>query len=203
MAGDPHMQMAVRQPPKPGDEARAAGLIEAARQVARRYADVRVAERDGYRQFGGKPRVSDEVHYVSVRFGHAESKALNPLQPGSLLYRATPQGMEMIGAMYSAPGDATPQELDARAPLSIAHWHRHVDFCGAPVHTPAHESEGPGARYGFQGSIHTEAECARANGLWIPLAFGWMAHVYPNADPASVWGGEHMKPGDAGTGHHH
>jgi hypothetical protein len=44
--------------------------------------------------------------------------------------------------------------------------------------------------FGPQGSIHTEEECAAAQGLWIPVVLEWMTHVYPN-EPQR-WGGMHM-----------
>jgi len=36
-------------------------------------------------------------------------------------------------------------------------------------------------RFGFEGKIHDAAECETAGGNFIPLAFGWMVHVYPFA----------------------
>ncbi|HKF29430.1 MAG TPA: hypothetical protein VKB29_09365 [Candidatus Binataceae bacterium] len=34
-------------------------------------------------------------------------------------------------------------------------------------------------RFGFEGKIHDVASCQSAGGNFIPLAFGWMVHVYP------------------------
>lgn len=34
-------------------------------------------------------------------------------------------------------------------------------------------------RFGFAGTIHDLASCETAGGTFIPLAFGWMVHVYP------------------------
>jgi hypothetical protein len=34
-------------------------------------------------------------------------------------------------------------------------------------------------RFGFEGKIHDLASCEGAGGSFIPLAFGWMVHVYP------------------------
>jgi hypothetical protein len=111
-------------------------------------------------------------------------------RPGSILYKRTPAGLQAVGVMYTAPADATAQQLDAIAPLSIATWHRHVDFCGGSKNLPANEQFGPNARFGPQGSIHTEAACRAAQGLWIPVVFSWMTHVYPN--DARKWGGMDM-----------
>jgi hypothetical protein len=34
--------------------------------------------------------------------------------------------MRLVGVMYNAIPSATPADLDARRPTSIAHWHEHV-----------------------------------------------------------------------------
>ena len=34
-------------------------------------------------------------------------------------------------------------------------------------------------RFGFEGQLHDQASCETAGGNFIPLAFGWMVHVYP------------------------
>jgi hypothetical protein len=34
-------------------------------------------------------------------------------------------------------------------------------------------------RFGFEGKIHDATTCEAAGGNFIPLAFGWMVHVYP------------------------
>jgi hypothetical protein len=95
--------------------------------------------------------------------------------------------------MYTAPQKATPEQLNAVAPLSIATWHRHVDFCGGPRNLPMAEQYGPNAQFGPQGSIHTEQACSAAGGLWIPVVLGWMTHIYPNAtNPSDVWAGMDM-----------
>jgi len=102
--------------------------------------------------------------------------------------------MQVVGVMYTAPQDATAEQLDAIVPLSIATWHRHVDFCGGPRSLPLNEQFGPHAQFGMRGSIHTEEACTQAHGLWIPVVFGWMTHVYPNAKaPGEIWAGMNMQ----------
>ena len=194
MVMDRHMQMSLKPERRPGDAARADSIVATARLAIERYADVSVAERDGYRAFAPTGRMGEEVHYTSIKYGGMENDHPDWSQPGSLLYRRTPQGMRIVGVMMTAPNQAGPAELDARAPLSIATWHRHVNFCGEPKNTPKAELVAPRARFGFQGSVDSEAECLSAGGYWIPVAFGWMTHVYPDESGAGVWGGEHMHP---------
>jgi len=95
--------------------------------------------------------------------------------------------------MYTAPQDSTPQQLNAIAPLSVATWHRHIDFRGGSRNIPLAEQFGP------QGSIYPENACKQAVGLWIPVVFGWMTHVYPDAkSPRDMWAGMDMRM-DANT----
>jgi hypothetical protein len=194
-----HMQMSLKAASQPGDEQRAQDILAAARQVLARYADVNKAQDDGYKRFGRADRVGDEVHYTNYRYGRQAEWHVNYDHPTSILYKRTPQGMQAVGVMYTAPQDATPQDLNAIAPLSIATWHRHVDFCGGPKSLPFDEQFGPHAQFGMQGSIHTEEACNAAHGLWIPVVFGWMTHVYPSAkNPGDIWGGMEMRM-DANT----
>jgi hypothetical protein len=184
-----HMQMSLKGKPQSGDEQRAQEIIITARQVLTRYADVNTALRDGYKPFFPTGKVGEEVHYTNYRFRQWSGYD----HPRSILYKRTADGMQAVGVMYTAPQNATADELNAVVPLSVATWHRHVDFCGGPKSLPKEEQFGPRAQFGFRGSIHTEEACQQAHGLWIPVVFGWMTHVYPNAKlPAEIWAGMHM-----------
>ncbi len=188
-----HMQMSLRGKPQPGDKQRAEQIVAAARNVIAHYSDVNTALRDGYRPFHPTGKLGEEVHYTNYRYARLEQRQVNYDRPGSILYKRTPEGMKAVGVMYTAPQGSTPEHLNAVAPLSIATWHRHVDFCGGPRSLPLAELSGPHAQFGPQGSIHTEETCKEAHGLWIPVVFGWMTHVYPNAkSPNNVWAGMDM-----------
>jgi hypothetical protein len=190
-----HMQMSLKGDPQPGDAGRADEILAAARIVLTRYSDVNAALHDGYKPFFPTGRMGEEIHYTNYRYRRKEQRHVDYRRPGSLLYKRTPDGLKAVGVMYTAPVDASPQQLDAIAPLSVATWHRHVDFCGGPKSLPAAEQFGPKARFGPQGSIHTEESCRAAGGLWIPVVLNWMTHVYP--DEPDQWGGMdmHMEAG--------
>lgn len=191
MAG--HMQMSLAGKPQPGDEQRAQRIVTAARGVVAKYGDVNSALRDGYKPFYPTGKLGEEVHYTNYRYNRLEQDHADYDHPGSILYKRTAEGMKAVGVMYTAPQDSTPGQLNAVAPLSVATWHRHVDFCGGPRSLSLVNQFGPQARFGPQGSIHTEDECKQAKGLWIPVVFGWMTHVYPDAiSPKDVWGGMDM-----------
>jgi hypothetical protein len=188
-----HMQMSLKGKPQPGDKERADRIVAEARSVLAHYSDVNTALRDGYKPFHPTGKLGEEVHYTNYRFHRLEQRHVDYDHPGSILYQRTPQGMRAVGVMYTAPQDSTPEQLNAVAALSIATWHRHVDFCGGPRSLPLEEQFGPHAQFGPQGSIHSEEACKEARGLWIPVVFGWMTHVYPNAkSPNEVWAGMDM-----------
>jgi hypothetical protein len=185
-----HMQMSLKGDPAPGDSAHAAEILAAASGVLTRYRDVAKAVGDGYKPFYPTGRIGEEIHYTNYRYRRLEQLHVNYSQPGSLLYKRTAAGLKAVGVMYTAPVDASPQQLNAIAPLSVATWHRHVDFCGGPKTLPKSEQFGPNARFGPQGSIHSQEACSAAQGLWIPVVLNWMTHVYP--DEPVKWGGMDM-----------
>jgi hypothetical protein len=185
-----HMQMSLKAEPAPGDAERAAGILSAAGDVLLHYRDVKTAVHDGYKPFFPTGKIGEEIHYTNYHRRRLEQQHIDYCRPGSILYKRTPEGLKAIGVMYTAPTEATPEQLNAVAPLSFATWHRHVDFCGGPKSLPKSEQFGPNARFGPQGSIHTEEACTAAQGLWIPLVLDWMTHVYPKEQ--QKWGGMDM-----------
>jgi hypothetical protein len=188
-----HMQMSFKGKPEPGDKQRAQRIVATAHRVIAHYSDVNTALRDGYKPFHPTGKLGEEVHYTNYRYGRLEQRHVNYDHPGSILYKRTPKGMQAVGVMYTALQDSTPEHLNEVAPLSIATWHRHVDFCGGPRSVHLADQVGPHAQFGPLGSIHTEEACKAAHGLWIPVVFGWMTHVYPDAkSPNDVWAGMDM-----------
>jgi hypothetical protein len=196
-----HMQMSLKGDPAPGDDARAAEILSSADAVLSKYRDVKTAVHDGYKPFFPSGKVGEEIHYTNYRYRRLEQQHVVYSRPGSILYKRTAEGLIAVGVMYTAPADSSPQQLNAIAPLSIATWHRHVDFCGGPKTLPTVQQFGPNARFGPQGSIHTEEACTAAQGLWIPAVLNWMTHVYP--DEQQKWRGMDMDiesgAPDAGT----
>ncbi|HMK29696.1 MAG TPA: hypothetical protein VK473_08445 [Terriglobales bacterium] len=183
----PHMKMTDLRPLQPGDKEKAAAIVDQTRTTLEKYRDYKVALADGYRIF--LPNLPQKMyHFTNYWYGFEAAFRLNPEHPTSLLYEKTADGgWKLIGAMYTAPAQATQEELNERIPLSIAQWHEHTNFCAAPK---GHESEylGSRARFGLAGSIVTEDQCNKAGGTFKPVIFGWMVHVYPfEKTPAEVW----------------
>jgi hypothetical protein len=185
MAG--HMHMSTLRALQPGDQQRADAIVATARTAMAPYQDYRKALADGYQIF--LPEVPQpQYHFTRYDYGLEARTRFEPLKPTSLLYRKTASGdYTLVGAMYTDRVDATEQELDERIPLSIAHWHQHINFCKAPAGQKA-AYFGPGAKFGLLGSITTREACESAGGEFYPHIFGWMVHVYPyEKDPQKVW----------------
>lgn len=183
----PHMRMTPMLPSHPGDAERAQKIVDALRGWIGKYQDYRVAEHDGYRPF--LPNIPQkQYHFTNYSNAMAAQTAFDPTRPTSLLYEKTADGYKLIGAMYTAPRAATLADLDARVPLSIAHWHEHVNFCKGPPGSTRADYLGPQAKYGLEGSISSEDACRAAGGTFIPVIFNWMVHVYPyERNTADIW----------------
>jgi hypothetical protein len=195
----PHLQISVRTEPAAGDAAQAEAVLAGARAAMARYRDVKDAERDGYKPFAPTGLIGEEIHYTHLWRAGREKDRLDFAEPGSLLYRRTATGLKVVGVMYTAKADAAPAELDRRIPLSTGIWHRHVHFCGWPDGAPRSDYEGPAPRFGYFGSIADEAGCKAARGYWIPVALGWMTHVYPEGRTRDErWFGRAMLAAEAG-----
>jgi hypothetical protein len=184
MSANPHMFMTELQPKQPGDDRRAEEIVEILGKSIAKYKDYKVALADNYKIFF--PNVKQPIyHFTNYKNAIAASFIFNPAHPTSLLYKKTADGYELVGAMFTAPKNATEQQLNERVPLSVARWHEHVNFCLPPRGAPGQTDW---KKFGLAGSIATEDACAQANGRWIKQIFGWMVHVYPfQTDPDKVW----------------
>ncbi len=182
----PHMKMTTQRDPKPGDENRADQIAVAARKTADKYKDYRAALADGYKIF--LPNLPQkQYHFTNNRYALEAAFRFNPEHPTSLLYQKNGDDYKLIGVMYTAPKNASEDQLDQRIPLSIAQWHAHVNLCMPP---PDRKREfwGPHTSFGLTGSISAKEDCDAAGGKFVPQVFGWMVHMYPfEQKPADIW----------------
>ena len=117
-------------------------------------------------------------------------------KPTSLLYQRGPDGeLELIGAMYSAPKRMRTSKLDDRVPLSIARWHKHVNWCLPPQDRPElwlTRTNGMPV-FGPESPVATRWDCERVGGRFYPNLFGWMIHanVFLGEDLGTVFGHDH------------
>jgi hypothetical protein len=180
-----HMFMTDLRPANAGDEKRAAEIVAELRPAIEKYKDYKIALADGFTIF--LPDVPQpHYHFTNYVYAREAQTAFNPAHPTSLLYTKSGDGYVLEGAMYTAPRRDTEEDLNARVPLSIARWHKHVNLCFAPKE--AHIAPGTSKEFGFRGSISTEQACEQASGRWVPQIFNWMVHVYPyESDPEKIW----------------
>jgi hypothetical protein len=182
-----HMYMTSIRPLKAGDAQKADALVNSTKAAMEPYKDFHKALSDGYEIF--LPNIPQpQYHFTKYAYGLAARSHFDPSKPTSLLYTKTADGgYKLVGAMYTDRVDATEDELNERIPLSIAHWHQHINFCKAPADQKA-AYFGPDAKFGLRGSITTKDACDAAGGEFHPHVFGWMVHVYPyEADPRKIW----------------
>ncbi len=175
----PHLKLTAMRAPNARDSARGAEILRGLREGIEPYRDYRKAIADGYRIF--LPNVPMKVYHFT-NYGRAiwEGRSFDARKPSSLLYERRPDGgYTLVGAMYVARKDATPDELDARVPLSLAQWHAHVNICAPRPRDRQRwrETVNGQMKFGPAGAISTKAECERENARFIPQVFGWMVHV--------------------------
>jgi hypothetical protein len=182
----PHMKMTALRERQPGDQQRADQIVQVARGVAERYTDYKVALADGFRIFM-PDRPQKQYHFTNYSYAFEARRQFNPEHPTSLLYEKDGAGFKLIGVMYTAPKQATEDELNARIPLSVAQWHAHVNLCLPPAfHRQQALPQGP--QFGLHGSIASREACEAVGGKFIPQIFGWMVHVYPfEQKPEDIW----------------
>jgi hypothetical protein len=190
----PHMKMTSVRAQQPGDQQKADQVVAAARAVAEKYKDYKVALADGFKIF--LPNLPQkQYHFTNYWNAFAAGRHFDPSRPTSLLYEKHGDDYKLIGVMYTARKDATEDDLNSRIPLSIAQWHAHVNLCMPPQEKRS-EALPPNAKYGLLGSIATKEECDAAGGKFHPQVFGWMVHVYPfEQKPEDIWSVERQSHG--------
>ncbi len=192
-----HTELSPERRPAPGDSARALKLAGELREAIAKYKDTTVAIADGYQMFLPNLKNQKVYHFTNNARGFEAAFHFNPSKPTSLLYKRGPDGkLVLSGAMYTMPKNASPDRLNDRVPLSIARWHKHVNWC-----TPKQgdeqrwlEMRDSHPLFGPESPISTKAECDAVHGDFHPNLFGWMIHanVFEGDDLATVWAGHHQ-----------
>jgi hypothetical protein len=176
MAG--HMYMTPLRPKQPGDTEKAIAVVAAAKATMERYKDHRKALLDGYVIANAKLK-QPQYHFMNEGNTREADLHFDASKPTALLYRRTPtQEYKLEGVMYTTSPDATEDELNQRVPLSIARWHRHINYCAAPEdRIKDYQSAHP--KFGMFGSINTEEACTAERGIFHAHIFTWMVHIFP------------------------
>jgi hypothetical protein len=176
-----HMCVTPMRTPQPGDDEKAKAVIAQVRAVMEKYKDYKKAVADGYIQ--ANPTVDQpQFHFNNKANATLADTEFDPSRPTSLLYFQTPmQKFKLEGVMFTARPNSTEDELNQRIPLSVARWHKHTNFCGAPENK-VKEYFGKNPKFGMFGSIHTKEACDADGGIFMPVMFTWMIHVFPYED---------------------
>jgi hypothetical protein len=119
----------------PADTARALAVVQALRSAIGRYPTLAAAESAGYRsRLPARLQQRRPMLHLARPGRRTATGEFDPAAPQALLYRRDASGrFQLAGAMFLAPEQATDDELDARIPLSVARWHRHLDVCRGPT----------------------------------------------------------------------
>jgi hypothetical protein len=191
-----HLELTPLRTATRADSAKARKVVAQLRAALARYADTTAAVADGYRMFLPELEQQRVFHFTNYRLGAAEAFRFDPAKPTSLLYEHAPVGrMRLAGAMYTAPKRMRIARLDGRIPISIARWHKHVNWCipekgseerwlerrnGAPV-------------FGPESPIVTRAECDAVGGRFFASPLGWMIHVnaFVGEDLGAIFAHDH------------
>jgi hypothetical protein len=186
-----HMQMTPERAATREDSVRADSLLAELRGSIAKYRDTAAAVADGYRMFMPNVKTQRIYHFTNGRRAFAEAFRFNAAKPTSLLYRRGADGnLELYGAMYTAPKRVSVDRLDERVPLSIARWHKHVNWCvpGRGQRERWLEQRDGHPTFGPQSPIATHEACKEVGGRFFPSPLGWMVHVNVFApDPKDVW----------------
>ena len=162
---------------------RARRRIRAAAHRCSNYRDVADAEAEGLRR-SFPPQMGRKAY--THHFARHEKSAID-MSDRSIYKRRL--RMQPLG-LYTRQQTHCRGNRQAR-PLSVCVC---IAMCTSGCRAALQEDwDGPNARFGFAGSIGDEATCKVAGGYWIPLALGWMTHIYPNeTEPDKIWIGEQM-----------
>jgi hypothetical protein len=176
-----HMCITPLRAKQSGDEERAKALVAQVKASIEKYKDYKKAIADGYIQ-GNPEVVQPQYHFTNKANIRLADMRFDPSKPSSLLYRQTPtQRFKLEGVMFTDSTSASEDELNERVPLSVARWHEHTNFCGAPANK-VNEYHGVHPKFGMFGSIHTAEACKAEGGTFMPVIFSWMIHVFPYED---------------------
>ena len=191
-----HMETTSARRATRADSAKAQAVVKQLRSAIAKYADTTAAARDGYRMFAPGLKAQKTFHFTKNSHALREAFRFDAAKPTSLLYERDSTGaLKLVGAMYTMPKRASREKLDARIPLSIAQWHRHVNWCMPPRKQQERWLERRNGQpvFGPESPIATEADCEKVGGEFRKNVFGWMVHanVFSGDDLGAVFGHHH------------
>jgi hypothetical protein len=137
------------------------GMLSRAQAATARYRDVRVAEADGYYTSKVLYVETQGFHYVNPKYMPPRA-SFDPATPPILVYNSVGGEMVLSGVMYYLGQRATPQQMAAVFPASMASWHQHINICFAQHDVVP---------------IFDQAQCEAKGYSFLPT-IGWMVHAW-------------------------
>ncbi len=195
-----HMALSPRRLPTHADSVRAMKVADELRRAIAKYQDTSAATADGYRMFLPDVKEQRVYHFTNYRHALLASFRFDASKPTSIIYRRGADGtLHLAGAMYTMPKRAGLDRLDARVPLSVVRWHKHVNWCIPGKGDKARWLEKRDGKplFGPESPIATKAACDAVGGEFYPSPLGWMIHanVFEGTTLATIWGDDHASPG--------
>jgi len=193
----PHLMAPPPRRATAADSARAYKVVASLRSAIAKYRDIHVAQSDGFKMFAPHIKNQNVYHFTKGSWAFRNKFTFNPGRPTSLLYRKDAKGnFVLIGAMYTAPLRYSASDLDKRIPTSIAHWHKHVNWCLPRKGDDSRLFEVRNGRpvFGPLG-VSTREQCDAANGQFSKEIFSWMAHaeIFSSNDLGTIWADNRMR----------
>jgi len=191
-----HMELSPTRKATREDTAKARAVVRELREALAKYADTTAAVADGYKMFMPNVKAQRVYHFTNYRNAFMEALRFDAAKPTSLLYERAADGrLKLVGAMYSAPKRMRLGRLDDRIPLSIARWHKHVNWCLPPKDQADRwlEQRNGQPLFGPESPITTRKACDDVDGVFHPNLFGWMVHanVFAGDDLGVIFGHDH------------
>jgi hypothetical protein len=191
-----HMELTPLRKATKADSAKALAVVRELRVAIAKYADTTAAVRDGFKLFAPQMKLQKTYHFTRNTNAITSAFRFNSSRPTSLLYERDSTGkLKLVGAMYTMPRRVSLDRLNDRIPLSIAQWHKHVNWCvpGRKHQERWLEKKAGLAVFGPESPIATEAECRKVGGEFKQNLFGWMIHanVFAGDDLGAVFGHHH------------
>ena len=191
-----HMELSPARRATRADSLRATEVARELRTALAKYADTAAAVADGYKMFMPNVKTQRVYHFTNYRRAFMEAMRFDAAKPTSILYQRGSDGrLELIGAMYTAPKRMRTSKLDERVPLSIARWHKHVNWCLPKKGEEQRWLERRDGQplFGPESPIVTRSACEAVGGRFHANLFGWMVHanVFLGEDLGTVFGEHH------------
>jgi hypothetical protein len=191
-----HMELTPTRSATRADSVRALAVAAELKSAIAKYADTAAAVADGYKMFLPNVKAQHVYHFTNNRHALGAVFRFDATKPTSILYSRGADGkLHLVGAMYTMPKAAKLDRLNDRVPLSIARWHKHVNWCVPKKGDQSRWLEQQNGKpvFGPESAIATKAECDAAHGDFHPNLFGWMIHanVYEGTDLGAIFADDH------------